>query len=495
MAIPNQFLRRRSTIAFFTPEETAFDYKYPAADAALITVDPIDLNQTLNFTDLNEVGTRLLNTQSVLNYGERTDATFQVISKIGELPTAVLGNAVGEKAVAFRPAEHFLINQLMGDYTEYLNETGVGGNDNRLNIGGNMKECVGYSFKDTPNTFQISQLVNDHMLKCGMGTILSGGSLNISREGALTWEVNSRSARIQYSGTAAINATATQAANNAGSANPTPAAGESFLTLEIIPPTGSNAKAEDFIKPKDHFAIVDGGTSSNQGNILESGQVSADANGVPLNQAGGGGHDTLEVSAVAGNVITLLSAYTCQNGFDDDSYLVPILPDPDLSTQPANVIPQGNAQIYLADRDATLQQLFDPNNKFLASDFTMSIDKSLGDPGVGELTGDPYPAPVYVAQDYNVNGTMSMVLRPKELYRLNSSLRDYDKSLGVELKVPSVTLDGTVDRSIFIALRSVRISFEGSEMDGAEGASLSYVVTRGGAAITSDAELMSILYA
>ena len=82
MAIPNQFLRRRSTIAFFTEEDTAFAYKSPAATDALVTVDPIDLNQTLNFTDLNEVGTRLLNTQSVLNYGERTDTSFQVISKI-----------------------------------------------------------------------------------------------------------------------------------------------------------------------------------------------------------------------------------------------------------------------------------------------------------------------------------------------------------------------------------------------------------------------------
>ena len=495
MAIPNQFLRRRSTIAFFTQEDVAFDYKYPAADAALVTVDPIDLNQALNFTDLTEVGTRLLNMQSVLNYGERTDASFQVISKIKDMPTLNLAGAVGSKAVEYRPAEHFLINQLMGDYKEYLNETGVGGTDNRLNIGGNMKECVGYSFKDTPNTFQISQLVNGHMLKCAMGSILSGGSLNISREGALTWEMNSRSARIQYSGTAAIDAIATQAANNSGSANPTPAAGESFLTLEVKPPAGSNAKAEDFLKPGDHFAIVDGSATANQGNVLESGQVSADANGVPLNQAGGGGHDTLEVSAVSGNVITLLAAYTCQNGFDDDAYLVPILPDPDLSTQPANVIPQGNAQIYLAARDATLQQLFDDDNKFLASDFTMSIDKSLGDPGVGELTGDPYPAPVYVAQDYSVNGTMSMVLRPKEIYRLNASLRDYDKSLGVAINIPSVSLNGTDDRTIYIALRSVRVSFEGAEQEGAEGASLSYVVTSGGASITSDAELMSILYA
>lgn len=490
MAIPNQFLRRRSTIAFFTQEDVAFDYKYPAADAALVTVDPIDLNQTLNFTDLTEVGTRLLNMQSVLNYGERTDASFQVISKIKELPTTVLANPVGSKAVEYRPAEHFLINQLMGDYREYLNETAAGGTDNRLNIGGTLKECVGYSFKDTPNTFQISQLVNGHMLKCAMGSILSGGSLNISREGALTWEVNSRSARIQYSGTAAIDATTTATAN--GHAGATPAAGDTVLTVEVKPATGSGAKAVDFLKPGDRFAIVDGSATANQGNVLESGQVSADSNGVAL---GAPGHDILEVQSISGNTLSLANGYTCINGFNDDSYLVPLLPDPDLSNQPSQVIPQGNAQIYLAARDATLQDLFDPNNKFLASDFTMSIDKSLGDPGVGELNGEMYPAPTYVAQDYSVNGTMSMVLRPSDLYRLNSSLRDYDKSLGVAISIPSVSLNATDYRTVYIALRSVRISFEGSEQEGAEGASISYVVTSGGAGITSDNELMSILYA
>ncbi len=488
MAIPNQFLRRRSTIAFFTAEDVAFDYKYPDATAALVTVDPIDLNQTLNFTDLTEVGTRLLNMQSVLNYGERTDASFSVISKIKATPALTLANPIGTKAVDYRPAEHFLINQLMGDYTEYLDESGSGGTDNRIALGGGVKkDCVGYSFKDTPNTFQISQLVNGHMLKCAMGSILSGGSLNVSREGALTWEMNSRSARVQYSGTCAVDATTTSA--NEGH---TCAIGDTCLTIEVKLPIGSNAKAEDVLKQGDRFAIVDGSSTANQGNVLESGQVSADANGVAL---GAVGHDTLQVLSVAQNTVTLVSGYTLINGFNDDSYLVPILPDPDLSTQPANVIPQGNAEIFMAARDATLDALFDPTNSFLASDFTMTIDKSLGDPGVGELNGEMYPAPTYVAQDYSVSGTMSMVLRPADLYRLNSSLRDYEKSLGVAIKIPSVGHAAGTDRYVYIAIRAARVSVEGSESDGAEGATLNWVAISGGSTIKSDAELMSILYA
>ena len=465
MAIPNQFLRRRSTIAFFTQEDDAFVYKYPAPTDALVTVDPIDLNQTLNFTDLSEVGTRLLNTQSVLNYGERTDTSFQVISKIKENPATI---------AEFAPAEHFLLLQLMGAYNEYTGAT-------QKSIGGTLYDCVGYSFKDTPRTFQINQLVNGHMLKCGMGSILSGGSLNISREGALTWEVNGRTAKIGYSGTAAIDVAATQAANTTN-------AGDTLGIIELSF-ADPNAKAADVLKIGDHFAIVDGGTSANQGNVLEDENVSAAA----------GATDKLEVLSVSGNTVTLASGYSLINGFTaaEDPYIVPILPNYDLSTQPANVIPQGNARIFMAPRDATLDVLFNPSNGFLASDFTLNIDKNLGDPGVGELNGELYPAPTYVAQDYSVSGTMGFVVRPADLFRFNSMLRDYDKALGIKIEVPSVDLNtglGTY-RTVYIALRSCRLSFEGSENEGAEGASISYVVTRGGAAIQSDADLMEIIYA
>ena len=471
MAIPNQFLRRRSTIAFFTQEDDAFVYKYPTPTEALVTVDPIDLNQTLNFTDLSEVGTRLLNTQSVLNYGERTDTSFQVISKIKENPATI---------AEFAPAEHFLLLQLMGAYNEY---TGA----NQKSIAGTLYDCVGYSFKDTPRTFQINQLVNGHMLKCGMGSILSGGSLNISREGAMTWEVNGRTAKIGYSGTAAVDVAATETANGLGVGGMVPGVSIARVVLTITDP---NARAQDVLKIGDHFSIVDGGTTANQGNVLEDENVSTAA----------GATDSLVVNSYTGtNTVELASGYTLVNSvtLTEDPYIVPILPDYDLSTQPANVIPQGNARIFMAPRDATLDVLFDPANGFLASDFTLNIDKNLGDPGVGELNGEMYPAPTYVAQDYSVSGTMGFVVRPQDLFRFNSMLRDYDKALGIKIEVPSVDLNtglGTY-RTVYIALRSCRLSFEGSENEGAEGASISYVVTRGGSAIQSDADLMEIIYA
>ena len=67
--------------------------------------------------------------------------------------------------------------------------------------------------------------------------------LNISREGALTWEVNGRTAKIGYSGTAAIDVAATQAANTTN-------AGDTIAIVELSF-TDPNAKAADVLKVGD----------------------------------------------------------------------------------------------------------------------------------------------------------------------------------------------------------------------------------------------------
>jgi len=518
MALPDQFLRRRSTLAYFTRETgNAANYEQPSATDAIVTVDPIDLNQALNFTDLNEVGTRLLNMQSVLNYGERTDASFQVISKIadGALPLNTYTTTGGATVSELAPAEHFLLMQLMGDYTEYtanatydptLAPTGA------RTFGSDVRNCVSYSFKDVGTTFQIAQLVNGHMLKCAHGSILSGGSLNISREGAMTWEMNSRSAQISYSGSAAIDMAATAADtafNNLTATADTDGVNlyntghVKILYLDI--PSGRSA---DVLKVGDRFKFVDGSPNPiagddredfdfNNGGFLEVFAVSKTDNKVTIGYSGGGGTafdlGTSGTHPETGKAVTGL-------GLRDDTYLVPVLAQPDLTAQPAEVIPQGNALVFMGERDATTAQLFNDNNKFFCSDFTMTIDKNLGDPGVGELNGSMYPAPVYVAQDYSVSGTMSMVIRPKDLYRFKNSLEDYDKSIGIRIECPNylaggAPFGGNANRYIYIVLRSVRISFEGSEMEGAEGASISWMLTKGGSSITSDSELMEIIYA
>jgi hypothetical protein len=520
MALPDQFLRRRSTLAYFTKETgNTANYEQPSSTDAIVTVDPIDLNQALNFTDLNEVGTRLLNMQSVLNYGERTDASFQVISKIadGALPLTTYTTTGGSTVSTLAPAEHFLLMQLMGDYREYTANSVFNASTaptGARTFGSDIRNCVSYSFKDVGTTFQIAQLVNGHMLKCAHGSILSGGSLNISREGAMTWELNSRSAQISYSGSAAIDMTATAADNvnnnltlaaDTDGADLYATAGNFVKVLYLDIPSGI---AADVFKPGDRFKFVDGSPNPISGDdredydfnnsaYLEVFAASKTSNDITIGPAGGAG--TAFDLATNGTHPETGKAFQGL-GLRDDTYIVPVLAQPDMTSQPAEVIPQGNALVYMGARDATTAQLFNDSNKFFCSDFTMTIDKNLGDPGVGELNGSMYPAPVYVAQDYSVSGTMSMVIRPKDLYRFKNSLEDYDKSIGVRIECPN-SLDGTAPygggdkRYIYIVLRSVRISFEGSEMEGAEGASLSWMLTKGGSSITSDSDLMEIIYA
>jgi hypothetical protein len=510
--LPNQFLRRRSTIAYFSMEAPTTGapsdaYELPADTDAIVTVDPIDLNQALNFTDLNEVGTRLLNMQSVLNYGERTDASFQVISKVKD-SASVTGNNASTGLPDLAPAEHFLLLQLMGDYSGTTYTTG--GTRNLETVGGSpvVKNCVSYSFKDTPRTFQIAQLVNNTMLKCAHGSICSGGSLNISREGALTWEMNSRSAEISYSGAAAIDWAATIAdGSNTIAGTTTDSTSQNVIdmtagttTVLVVHLDLPSGQAGDVFKVNDRVRIMDGSSNTTAGNVMEE-------------------YDStnswyMEVNAINGAAITLKNAYTCGTtgsvnfgkpnastgvGFGDMSYLVPVLPEADLSAMPSEVIPQGNARIFLAPRLAgglapSVAQIFDENNGFLASDFTMTIDKNLGDPGVGELNGSMFPAPVYVAQDYSVSGTMSMVVRPKDIYRFQSFLRDYDMALGVKIEIPGLQNSAGQNRCVYLVFRSVRIAFEGSEMEGAEGSSISWMLTKGPSNITSDSELMEVIY-
>ena len=514
--LPNQFLRRRSTIAYFSMEQPTTGapsdaYQLPSSTDAIVTVDPIDLNQALNFTDLNEVGTRLLNMQSVLNYGERTDASFQVISKIKE-GASVTGNNASTGLPDLAPAEHFLLLQLMGDYSGTAYTTGSTRNLETISGSVVAKNCVSYSFKDTPRTFQIAQLVNNTMLKCAHGSICSGGSLNISREGALTWELNTRSAEISYSGAAAIdwaNTIADGANTVAGTTTDSTsqniidlgAGTSSIIVFHLDVPSG---QATDVFKVGDRVRIMDGSSNATAGNVMEEVDTTS----------GVGNEVYMEVSAISGAAVTFAAAFslgtagsvnygkptaTAGVGFGDMSYLVPVLPEADLSAIPSEVIPQGNARIFLAPRLAgglapSVEQIFHEDNGFLASDFTLTIDKNLGDPGVGELNGSMFPAPVYVAQDYSVSGTMSMVVRPKDIYRFQSFLRDYDMALGVKIEVTGMTNSAGADRCIYLVFRSVRIAFEGSEMEGAEGSSISWVLTKGPSNITSDSELMEVIY-
>ena len=176
MSIPSQYLRLRSAQPYITTETTPGNYVAVSAGDAFTTVDPLSLSQTFNTTDISEVGSRLLQNRSCLNYAERAtyDMTFLV------KPSGTAGTA---------PAEDALLQKIFGTKTV------------------SSGTSVTYSFSRVSSTFQVAQIVDTYMLAVGQGTIIEGMSLDISRTGVLQMTANARSSRIRYSGPCAVTGT------------------------------------------------------------------------------------------------------------------------------------------------------------------------------------------------------------------------------------------------------------------------------------------------
>lgn len=431
MAAPNQYLRRRSSLPFFTAESTPGNFVYPATTDALPTVNPLDMGQNMNYSDITEVGTRLLTTRSVLNYAERSENSVEMISKVKESPTS------GQSPSEYLPAENFLLDKLFGAVTVKTGVSAINGT-----------EHVEYTFEYEGSTFQIAQITDTYLMKVAQGTMVTGGSLEISREGVMTWNLNTRSSQIRYGGTSEVSASTEDGVSS---------------TLTNI--TVSNAGDVMFVGMK--FNILSGQTGT-YGQTMYS---------------------ELEVAGITGDVVTFETdpaLFGTSIALGD--FIVPHLPDgATISYAP---IPQGTASIYLAPVNSVIGtgvgELFNDANKFLATSFSLNVEKNLADPGLNELNGLYYPAPTYVAQEYNIDGSMEMVVRPNETFRFNQALNTPEQSLGVKIEGPS-------GRLIYIAIPSARISFEGTEVDGAEGATMNWMLTQGTSA--DDAAAFKLIYA
>jgi hypothetical protein len=479
MALPylSQFMRRRSSLPVFKAETVKTDsgkpiYHHtwnssPAGGVIgsgsedfieILTVDPIDLSQSLNFSDIVEVGDQLLNARSVFNYAERSDNSFEVMMK--------LDGTNGSK-----PAEHFLFERLFGT-SEKFDTTPGGLGQYTSPYTGLTTNALRYTFKYAGDTFQIAQIVDNYMMKVANGSYISGGSMEVSREGALSATINTRSSKISYAGTSNVENTN---ATNGALAND---------ELDV-------ANGEYTLFTKCLFYVMDdeGNIYNNAGAFIPPPKGDPAITGVPFNP--------YEVTGINGNVITAqmadgtpadFSNILLPAGGQSAVCVIPIVQTYNDDTSAnrvqatfGEVVPQGTASIFLGDKDITLTTLLqksngvDFDNQFLGSQFTFNVEKNLGDPGVQELTGDPYPAPVYVAQDISVTGSMSMVLRPKEVYRLNRALDEYEQSLAVVIDPKTSTLAG---RHIIIFMPRVRLSFSSTEVEGAEGASIDWFLTR-----------------
>jgi|GEM_PF-4455605 len=495
MALPflNQFMRRRSSQPVFTAEREKDNVGKPIYHHAgnsspaggvigggnedffeITTVDPIDLSQSLNFSDIVEVGDQLLNARSVLNYAERSDNSFEILMKL-------VGNAAdgGLAQRGTKPNEDFLVQRLFGK------GEALAGWANPYT--GTATNAYQYTFRYDGQTFQIGQVVDSYMLKVANGSYCSGGSMEISREGALSMTINTRSSKISYAGTSAIsNSQGTVGAMNQNQLEVENAAhtmfvGCMFFVMNeegnvwnnagayIAPPNGSASNFENYA-----YVVTSIDSATGYIDCETLADVSAGVTGMS-------NFGSLLTSGEDAAVVPILQTYK------DNTTANRVKPTT------GEVVPQGSATIFLGDKDITLAQLLNKtggqfDNQFLGSTFSMNVEKNLGDPGVQELTGDLYPAPVYVAQDITVSGSMGMVLRPKEVYRLNRALDEYEQSLAIVIDPPTSTLSA---RHIIIFMPRVRLSFTSNEVEGAEGANIDWMLTRPSTA-TTDADVFSM---
>lgn len=444
----DQFLRRRSSQPIFVKETSRTATGQPNYHTTntpgvgsfyeLVTVEPIDLSQSLNFSDITEIGDQLLNMRSVLNYAERSDNSFEMLMK--------LSGAAGQA-----PDEDFMLEQLFGKKTTYS------GNFADHHGGGANVSATEYSFAYSGGTFQIAQIVDNYMLKVANGSYCSGGSMEISREGAFSTTFNTRSSQIRFAGSSLVTAI-----------------DDTAKTVTIT--NGAYA-----VFPGMQFQLT-----NNDAQVWDGATQAFAASGSVLKVASLNG-DVATVTADDGTVVDLAGVDSTTPGASwaaDGVCVVPFIHtnDTDAAKVIANcgeVVPQGSASIFLGPKDTDMATLFaktngtDYDHQFLGSAFSMTVEKNLGDPGVQELTGDIYPAPVYVAQDYSVTGSMSMIVRPKEAYRLNKALDDFEQSLAVVIAPSTMST-----RKIILFMPRVRLSFSSQDIEGAEGANIDWMLTR-----------------
>lgn len=443
----DQFLRRRSSQPIFVKEVSRTATGQPNYHTVhtsgvgnfyeLVTVEPIDLSQSLNFSDITEIGDQLLNMRSVLNYAERSDNSFEMLMK--------LSGAAGTA-----PDEDFMLEQLFGKKTAYA------GNFTDHHAGGANVSATEYSFSYSGGTFQIAQIVDNYMLKVANGSYCSGGSMEISREGAFSTTFNTRSSQIRFAGSSLVTA------------------------IDSLANTVTITNGAYAVFPGMQFQLT-----NNDAQVWDATGGAFAANGTVLKVASMNG-DVATVTADDGTAVDLASVDSATPGAAwaaDGVCVVPFIHTADTNggviANCGEVVPQGSASIFLGPKDAPMATLFAKTNgtdfdyQFLGSAFSLTVEKNLGDPGVQELTGDIYPAPVYVAQDYSVTGSMSMIVRPKEAYRLNKALDEFEQSLAVVIAPSTMST-----RKIILFMPRVRLSFSSQDIEGAEGANIDWMLTR-----------------
>ena len=420
MALPSRFLRLQSSQPYFTTETTAGNFITPAGSDAFATSEYVDLSQSYNTSSVTEVGERLLQNRSVVNYAER--ATFDIPFLLK--PSGTAGTA---------PAEDFLLQKIFGTKT--------------VNAG----TSVVYTTSRVSNTFQIAQITDVYKLCVANGAVIESASLDVSREGVLSMSASARAQRVRYAGALEHDGGADVSVTDSG------------VTATFTVGTGQVAADSIFDGMTVNVVTQSTGAVKNTGLVTVS-NVSTSAG-------------TCTLTADTGDSFT----------FSDGDEIRPAFATASLSTN--NPLSAGVSKVFLGARNSAIgtgsNQVFDSANEFLATSFSMSFNKSLGDPGVGELTGTLYPAASYVSQDFQITGSIDFVTRPSTVSKFGELVRKKYVSIGLQM-------GDTAGSLIKIAIPSARVTIQTTGVDGAMGGTIDFELDQGSS--TTDAAAFELAY-
>ncbi|MAH80887.1 MAG: hypothetical protein CMP39_04330 [Rickettsiales bacterium] len=420
MALPSRFLRLQSSQPYLKTETTAGSFVVPAATDAFATSEYLDLSQSYNTSSVTEVGERLLQNSSVVNYAERSTFDIPFLIK----PSGSAGTA---------PAEDFLLQQVFGTKT--------------VSGGASVK----YTTSRVSDTFQIAQVTDVYKLCVANGCVIESANLDVSREGVLSMSCSARAQRIRYGG--------------------------------ALEHDGGGA-----------VSVTDSGVTATF--TVGSGQVAADSlfNGMTVNvitQASGAvkntGLVTVSNVSTSGATCTLTADTGDTFTFDSGDEVRPAFAAPTLSTN--SPLSAGISKVFLGNNNATIGtasgNVFDAANEFMATSFSMSFNKNLGDPGVSELTGDLYPAASYVSQDFSVSGTVEFVTRPDKVAKFMEVIRKQFVSIGLQM-------GNTAGSIVKLAIPSALVTIQTTGVDGAMGGTINFELDKGTS--TTDAAALELAY-
>ena len=420
MALPSRFLRLQSSQPYFTDETTGGAFASPLGTDAFATTEYINLSQSFNTSSVTEVGDRLLQNRSVVNYAER--ATFDIPFLLK--PSGSAGTA---------PAEDFLLQKIFGAKT--------------VSAGTSVK----YTTSRVSNTFQVAQITDVYMLCVANGAVIESANLDVNREGVLSMTSSARAQRIRYGG--------------------------------ALEHDGGGAVAVDGTGAACTFTVGSGQVSADSLFNNMTVNVVTSATGVVKNT----GLVTVSNVSTSAGTCTLTAATGDTFSFDSGDEIQPAFAAASLST--ASPLSAGISKLFIGDRNSTIGtaagNVFDSANEFMATTFTMSFNKSLGDPGVGELTGDLYPAASYVSQAFQITGNVEFIVRPERVATFGEFVRKQYTSIGLQM-------GNTAGSIIKIAIPSARVTIQKQGVDGAAGGTIDFELDQGTS--TTDGSAFELAY-